>query len=421
MCYTLYMDNLDKIFRAYDVRGAYPQELDETTAYKIGRATAKFLKTKEIIVGQDNRPSSAALFNSLVSGIVDRGVNVVDMGVVTTPMFYFSVVKLNLKGGIMITASHNPENYNGFKIIKEKAMPIGVDSGLEKIKKLIVKNKFKNKNKGTLANKDILNDYLDYLSASIDFQITRPLKIFVDYGKSESEKIISALFKGKPIEIVKSLSDNFDLGVVFDRDGDRINFLDEKKQELDSDVVSALLIGKFFRKTGKIPYPVMASMVLKEEILNNDNEILYSKIGHAHVKKIMEKKKAVFGAESSGHYYFKDGYVLESPITALIKVMQIILEENKPLSRIISPLQRYYLERINIQTRDFKRISKNLIQAYKKTGKISCLDGIKIEFADWWFNLRQSNTESVLRLTIEAKTRELLEVKKKELSKLVPF
>lgn len=415
------MGDLDKIFRADDIRGAYPKELDEETAYKIGRATAKFLKTKEIIVGRDNRPSSIKLFESLCSGITDEAVNVINIGIVTTPMFYFSVADWKMKGGIMITASHNPEEDNGFKIVKNKAISISQDLGLEKIKDLIKEHKFKDKTKGNITDKDIFEDYLKHLSKFIDFDINKPLRIYVDYGQSMAEKILLELFKNKQIELTESLLDKFDFGIVFDRDGDRVFFIDENSNQINPDIISALIVNRLFHKAGKILYPIAASMVFKEEILDNNNQILYSKIGHAFVKEVMEKNKAIFGAESSGHYYFKDGCILESPITALIKIIGIILKENKPFSHVIQPFQKYSLERINIKSGKFSQLKEKLENKYQKTGEISRLDGIKAEFPDWWFSLRSSNTESVMRLTIEAKTKELLKEKKQELSKLIPF
>lgn len=454
------MTNLDKIFRAYDIRGIYPGEINEEVAYKIGRAVAKFLKTKEIIVGRDNRTSSENLFKVLAEGVRDQGVDVIDIGLTTTPMFYFSAVNWNIKGGVMITASHNPPQYNGFKIIRDKAMPVGEDSGLKKIKKLIEKNRFSNKSRGGLIEKEPLGDYIKNILRFINPKGIKPLKIIIDTANGTAGLVVPELFKQSSLRSQKPhlsdkrifinlthifanldgsfpyhnpdptkpentkvlqekvLSEKADLGAAFDGDGDRILFVDEKGNRINPNFIFALLINNFFQNKGKILYDVIASRVVKEEIEKTGNIPVCSKVGHTFVKEKMKKDNIVFGAESSGHYYLKDNYFIESPFIILLKVLEILSKSRKPFSELIKPLQRYYLERINFKIKDTKlqgpNIVKQIKKRYKKTAKISCVDGLTVEFSDWWFNLRPSHTEPVLRFTIEAKTKELLEEKKKE-------
>ena len=420
------MDNLDKIFRAYDVRGVYPQELDETIAYKIGRATARFLKTKEIIVGRDNRSSSDSLFKCLCEGIRDEGVDVIDIGLVISPMLYWATAENGHKGGIMITASHNPSDHNGFKIIKKEAVPVGGDSGLKKIKKLVKKEKFKDKKRGNIKKVEIFKKYIEDVLKSINPKNIKPLKIFADYSGGTADRVIPELFKNLPVGLTDSLSEKIDFGISVDRDGDRILFIDEKKQEINPDLITALLIHYFFKDAGKILYTAIASRGVKEEIEKNGNIPICSRVGHTFIKEKMEKEKISFGFESSGHYYFGNKYVLESPLNTLLKVMEIVSQTQKPISDLIKPFQKYYQERFDFKTGDFWQIIKKLEKEFKKMGarhgrpaKIYRIDGLTVEYPDWWFNLRQSNTESVVRLTIEAKTKKLLEEKKQKISQII--
>jgi len=412
------MTNLDKIFKAYDIRGKYPKEINEETAYKIGRATAKFLKAKEIVVGRDNRSSSENLFKVLCEGIRDQGVDVIDIDLATTPMFYFVVAKQKIKGGIMVTASHNPPEYNGFKIVRKEAMPVGKDSGLEKIKKLVEKNKFKTKNRGEIRKKSILNDYIENILKFAKKKNIKPFKINIDTNNGTTELIIPKLFNQIPVQRVSSKK--ADLGIIFDRDGDRILFVDEKEKRIDSDLIAAVLIHYFFKNTGKILYIAASSRNVKEEIEETNNIPICSKVGHTFVKNKMKKEKIVFGCEPSGHYYLKDNYFIESPFIVLLKILEILSKTKMPLSELIKPFQKYYQERINLETKNVGGSTSHIEKKYKKTGKISHFDGLTIEFQDWWFNIRSSNTEPVIRLTIEANSKELLEEKKKELFKLIP-
>ncbi len=399
----------------------YPDELNEEVGYKIGRATAKFLKAKEVVVGRDNRNSSDNLFKVLSEGIRDQGVNVIDIGLTTTPMFYFAVAKWGIKGGIMITASHNPPEYNGFKVVQKDAMPVSENSGLKKIKKLVEKNKFKTKNRGEIKKRVILKEYIENVLRFNDLGSIRPFKISVDTNGGTAKLVISELFKKLPIQEV---SERADLGISFDGDGDRIVFIDEKGKKIAPDLITVLLIHYFFKNKKKILYTVIASQIVKQEIKKTGNTLICSEVGHTFIKEKMKNKKIDFGAESSGHYYLKDNYFNESPFLILLKVLEILSKEKKPLSELVKPFQKYYLERINFEIKNVglaatRHIIKEIEKKYKKIGKISRLDGLTIEFPDWWFNLRPSHTEPVIRLTLEAKTKELLEEKKKELCQLI--
>jgi len=417
------MDKLDKIFRAYDVRGIYPDELNEKTAYQIGRATARFLKAKEIVVGRDNRLSSDDLFKSLCEGIQDEGIDIIDIGLVISPMLYWSTVRYGYRGGIMITASHNPSEYNGFKIVKKGSISVGERSGLGRIKELIKKERFKDKKRGNASKREILREYIKDVLKSINLKNIKPLKVFADYSDGTANQVIPELFKNLPVSLTTFPLEETDLGINFDRDGDRILFIDEKKQNINPDLITALLIHHFFRNAGKILYTVITSRTVKEEIEKNDNIPICSRVGYTFIKEKMEKEKIIFGAESSGHYYFRNNYVLESPLIVLLKILEIISRTKMSLSDLVSQFQRYYQERIAIPVKNTGQTTFiiNRLENKYKTAKIHKIDGLTIEYSDWWFNLRPSNTEPLMRLTIEADTKELLEEKKKELVKLIPF
>jgi len=442
------MNNLDKIFKAYDIRGIYPEEINEEIAYKIGRATAEFLETKEIVVGRDNRLSSEDLFKALSEGIRDEGVDVIDIGLTTTPMFYFAVTKWGLGAGIMITASHNPKEYNGFKVVRDKARSVAEGSGLEKIKNLAEKDKFKEKNRGQLIKKEVLENYLEHNFSFIDTNDIKPLKIVVDTTNGVGGLIIPEIAKRLPINLIhlfaeldgsfpnhdpnpalsentrileqRVLSEKADLGIAFDGDGDRIIFFDEKGERIPPDLISVLLINYFFKNVGKLLYTASNSRLVREEIEKNGNTAVCSKVGHAFIKEKMEKQKIAFAGESSGHYYFRDNYYIDSPIIVLLKILEIISVQRIPISVLLGSFEKYYRQRFDFEIdKDINKIIEKVEKEYKKTAKISRFDGLTIEYPAWWFNLRASNTEPLLRLTIEANSKELLNEKIKEIKAIL--
>jgi len=446
------MDNLDKIFKAYDVRGIYPNEINEDLAYKFGRGVARFLKAKEIVVGRDNRLSSDSLFSSLCEGILDEGINILDIGVVTTPIFYLVVAKYDYDAGAMITASHNPKEYNGFKVVKTDAMPVGLDSGLDKVKKMI-KNGFPRNldgARGHINRRDVLPHYLKNILRFVDMENLKPLKIVVDTANGTAGPVIKELINVLPIKIIhifseldgsfpnhqpnpitienvrvlqeKVLSEKADFGVAFDGDGDRIIFLDEKGEMINPNFIAALIINKLFQKMGaRISFDTPTSWVVGEEIEKSGNSCLLTKVGHTFLKERILKHGVIFAAESSGHYYWINDYSVESPFFVLFKVLEIVSKEGKSLSALIKPFERYSLERFTFETKDADKKIKAVEKFYKKPSKLSRYDGLTVEYPNWWFNIRKSNTESVVRLTIEAKTKTLLEKRKKEIFKLIPF
>jgi len=439
------------IFKAYDIRGIYPSEINEDIAYLIGRAFVQFLAKGKlnIVVGRDNRPSSQSLFENLVRGILDQGANVIDLGISTSPMLDFGVANFNFDGGIEITASHNPPEYNGFKLLREKAISIGQGTGLGKIKKLVIKGKFLKKKKGKIFKKVVLTDYLNFNFNLFEISKFKPLRIVIDTSNATAGILIPYLRKkipGKIFPLFENLDGDFpnhlpdpskienckilqeeiirkkaDLGVAFDGDGDRIVFVDEKGEIIPGDFITALIAAFLLKeKPGeKILYDIRSSKIVEEVIKKNGGIPVMSRVGHSFIKERMRKENILFGGEYSGHYYLRDQYFFEAPIAVFLKVLEIISKTGKKTSQLVKSFQKYFHSgEINFKLRGKKKILEKLEKRYKK-GKISKIDGLRVDFQNWWFLVRPSQTEPILRLSIEAKRKKLMTEKKKELSSLI--
>lgn len=436
------------IFKTYDIRGIYPSELNEETAYLIGQAFVRFLKkdNPKVVVGRDNRFSSPSIFQSLTKGILQQGGDVVDIGLATTPMLYFAVAYFNFDAGINITASHNPSKYNGFKMVREKAIPVSEQSGLNEIKKLILEGKFNSSKKGKIVRKKILKEYLDFNLKDFNFKTIKPLKIIIDTANAVPGIIISNLFKKTGIKVFhlfSKLDSSFpnhepnpivkknlkvicqavktkkaNLGVAFDGDGDRVVFIDEKGKMVSGDLITALMAQLILEEKPKekIFYDIRSSNIVREVIKKSGGVPIMGRIGHSLIKERMRKEDIIFGGELSGHYYLKNHYFSDAPIFVLFKILEKISKTDKAFSEIIKPYQKYFSsEEINFKIKNKKKILELLENRFKR-GKILKIDGLRVDFSDWWFLARPSGTEDLLRLNIEAKTKKIMEKKKKELS-----
>lgn len=440
---------VSEIFKAYDIRGIYPKEFNQETAFKIGRALVIFFKTKKIIIGRDMRISSDDIFKALAEGIREQGADVINIGLVSTDCLYFASGKLNL-AGVMITASHNPKQYNGLKICGKEASPVGERTGLKEIKRLVQKNNFpKAKKTGRLIKKDILKSYARHILSFIDKENIKPLKIVVDAGNGMAGKIVPLVFKDLPGQIIPlyfKLDGSFpnhlaspvdwknliscqkeikkskaDLGLAFDGDADRVFFIDEKGKPVRSSLIIALIAQKILLKNpgAGIIYNLICSKIVPETIKQLGGRPIIERVGHSFIKETMKKTRAVFAGEHSGHYYFQKNYRADSGLIAALIVIEIISKANLPLSQIIRPFDKYWaIEETNFKVDSKEKILKRVEKKYRN-GKISHLDGLTVEYKNWWFNLRPSQTEPLLRLNIEAETKKLLGQKKDELSKIV--
>lgn len=418
------------IFKAYDIRGIYGEQLNEDIAYKIGRAFAVYIGSK-IVVARDNRLSSDSLFEALTRGITDQGSDVYNIGLSTSPMFYFAVSNLVCDGGVIITASHNPSQYNGFKMVRSDAMPLSGEDGIDQIKQLVEENNFSSSKKGNISTLDITDKYVN------SFEIKKyNLKVVVDTANSVSGLIVNRMFRGvslfhlfseldgsfpnhepNPLEEknIKDLREKVleygaDIGIAFDGDGDRVFFVDEKGELISSDLIIAL-IAKLIDK--KVLYDLRCSNIIKETARDS----VMWRVGHSFIKKKMKDEDIFFGGEYSGHYYLKQGSsYFESPYFVIYKLFEAM--ENKKLSELIAPFKKYYHSgELNFEVKDKQSIIEKVEKNYSY-GKITKIDGVRIDFDDWWFLLRGSNTEPILRLIVEAKSKELLDSKIKE---IVPF
>jgi len=436
------------VFRAYDIRGTYPNEINEEMAEKIGRAFVEFLGCREVVVGRDMRKSSDSLFKALAKGITKAGANVVDIGLSSTPLFYYTV--RDREAGIMITASHNPAEYNGFKLVRENCVPISGDTGIEEIEKLVGAGRDlpSNKQKGKIIKQNVLDDYLNYFDGFISKSM-KPLKVVVDGGNGMGGLTYPGLFKKLPVKLIplylemdgsfpnheadplklenvedlqkKVVDEKADLGVALDGDCDRLMLIDEKGGYISGDLVTALISQYLLKNnSGKtIIYDSRSSWVTRETILGAGGRPKACPVGHSFFKERMKRFNALFAGELSGHFYYRDTFNAESSILTMIIILNILSETGKTLSGLIKPFRKYFASgEINSDVKDKDGKIEELAKIYGD-GKVSRLDGLKVEFSDWWFNVRPSNTEPLLRLNLEAKTKEMMEKGRDEILKII--
>ncbi len=455
---------IDKIFKAYDVRATYPNPLNEETAWKVGHATAQYLKRSRqnvsgeqkvkrentMVVGRDMRPSSPDLAKSLIDGIRSVGMDVIDVGMVDTSFIYFAINHLDTVGGVMTTASHNPIQYNGFKISGPKAKPIGAASGLDDIKRIASTLRIGQTGlHGKIEEMDLWGPYRDHVLKFLDLK--RPLRVAIDSSNGMGGKMIPKVFGDvKGLEIIPILfeitgsfthepnplvEDNLkmlkekmaevkpDLGACFDGDADRCIFLDENGRMLGSDLTTALLAKDFLlraeNKGAAIVYDLRSTHIVPDVIREFGGDPKRDRVGHAFIKKTMAETKAVFGGELSGHLYFRDNFYADSAAIAFACLLSILSKQDKPFSELMQPYYKYSQSgEINFQVDDKDAKIRELAEHYKKA-KIDYLDGITVDLGDWWFNVRKSNTEPLLRLNLEAATPAAVEERMKELKRML--
>lgn len=430
------------IYKAYDIRGDYPTTISENLAYKLGRALVVFFKTKRILVGRDCRNGSKELATALLQGIADQGAEAVDIGLCSTPMMNFASFKNDV---VMVTASHLMPPANGFKIFKKGALPIGAENGLLKIKKIIEKDKFSEpKESGVLLRDDIMQNYVNHVLSFA--KNINPLKIVIDAGNGMAGYTSPFLFAKLPCTITRlffELNGNFpargpnptaknalqklsqtvveqhaDIGAAYDADADRLVLADETGEVISPDLLLVLLAQQLLkRKKDTVVYELTCSKAVPEAITALGGKPIISRVGHTIIQQILAKNKAILGGERSGHYFFKDNFNGDSADIALVVVLSLLSATNKKISELIKPLKKYHAVQDSIHVNDNDSFLKALEQTYSK-GIMTRLDGISVSFPDWWFNARPSNTEPIVKVTIEARTREILEQKQRELIRI---
>ena len=422
------------IYKEYDIRGIVPKEIDQKKAYEIGLATAKFLDSRTVIVGMDGRSSSEKLKTSLMEGITDYGTNVIDIGLVSTPVFYHAVIKLKKKG-IMVTASHNPKEYNGFKISDEKAIPFVCETGICGIGKLVGKKMPKSRKKGKVEKKSILEDYIKYLERKFSKQNFKGINVVVDFSNGSgavAEKIFKRLkikhklicnkIDGKfpchgPNPMVEGATEKLgrevrkekaDMGIIFDGDADRVFFVDEKGKFIQTDHSFALLAKEALRKKkGKVYFDLRFSRVVSETIQEAGGTPVMLRVGNHFYKKAL-KKEGVIASEYSDHIMYNENYSIDDGVYASLKMISILASKKKKMSELIEPLKRYYDSgEINLKVKNKDKALERIAKKYSKNIEMF-LDGVSVYTKDYWFNLRKSNTQPVIRLKIEATSKKVL-------------
>jgi phosphomannomutase len=438
------------IFKSYDIRGVYPSELNEPAAELIGRAFVQFLGCKAVAVGRDMRASSEPLFAAFARGVSAAGADVVDLGQTSTDELYFAVGKFGYPAGAMITASHNPKEYNGFKLCRENAIALSAETGVFAIRDLVSAGRFKDAPQpGRITMRDVLPEFAAHCLSFIDRDAVKPLKIVIDCGNGMGGLIVPAIFKHLPVEVVPlffELDGTFpnhpaspiepenmvdlqaavrqhgaDLGAAFDGDADRVFITDEHGTLVGGDMVTALVSEMILRKHpgAAILYNLICSRSVPEIISARGGRPIRTRVGHSIIKAVMREQDAIFGGEHSGHFYFRDHYFADSGLIALLVVLELISREGKPVSQLLRPIDtRSRSGEINSHVDDIPAKLAQLEARYHEA-EIDHLDGVTVQYPDWWCNIRPSNTEPLLRLNVEADTPELLAKKTTELLAII--
>jgi phosphomannomutase len=441
-----------KVFKAYDVRGIYPTELDEEGAYAIARAVVEQFEPRRFAVGRDMRLSSPTMAEAAIRGAADGGADVLDLGMIGTEMLYYAVGELGLDGGLTVTASHNPKEYTGMKIVRRGALPVGGESGLLDVRDRAIAAAWRDAPPGTVEAVDIWPGYVDRVMSFIDVSSLRALKVVIDTANGMAGAMLPPVLERLPtVEAVrcffepdgafpnhepnpllpenrefivgKTLDEGADLGVAFDGDADRCFFVDDGGEFVPGDFVTALFSELVLAKEpgAKIIYDVRASWAVPETIERDGGVPLINRVGHAFIKARMRKEHAAFGGEVSGHYYFRDFSQADTGVVPFLLMLELISRKGQKLSEILAPLRsKFFITgEINTPVADVALKLQEIKERYTGEGKISHLDGISVDADDWHFNVRPSNTEPLLRLNLEARSQKLMEQKRDEVLALI--
>jgi phosphomannomutase len=439
--------DLEVIFKAYDIRGLYPKDFDEDVAGRIGWAFVRHLGADRIVAGRDMRASSPALFAAFAEGATAGGAVVVDVGEVSTDALYFASGTLDLPGA-MFTASHNPPAYNGLKLCRNEAAPIGADSGLSEIRDLALAGEVA-AIEAKVEPHDVLSDYANHCRSMIDTDTLRPLRVAVDAGNGMAGKTVPIVFEPLPFELVPlyfELDGTFpnhlanpiepenlvdlqatvrgercDVGIAFDGDADRVFLVDESGALVSGSLTTALVAERLLKKFpgSTVLYNLICSKSVPEVVSENGGKPIRTRVGHSFIKQVMAETGAIFGGEHSGHYYFRDHYRADSGMIAALLVLEGMSEVGRPLSETLAPFDRYSGSgEINSEVADQQEVIERLADHYGDAQQ-DLTDGLTVEYEDWWFNCRPSNTEPLLRLNLEADTKALMEAKRDEVLTII--
>ena len=439
------------IFKAYDVRGLYPQEINEDAARLIGRGFVAYLKATRIAVSRDMRLSSPSVAAAFIEGARAQGADVVDYGMMGTDMLYFAVARDRHDGGAQITASHNPKEYNGIKMVRKEAFPLSGDAGIGDIRDTIAANKLPPPapKPGSLSHADVLSDYVKHVLSFIDLSVLKPFNVVLDAGNGIAGMVTPKLFAHIPTkkliplcfdvdgtfpnheanplieenrrDITEAVTrEKADIGIAWDGDADRCFFIDGAGEFIAGDFVTALLAEAFLIKHpgAKIVYDVRASYAVKDTAAKYGSEALMNRVGHAFFKRRMREENAIFGGEVTGHYYFRDNFYADNGFIPALLILELMSRKGQTLRELLEPLRRKYFisGEINTKVADMRKAQEKIdgLSARYQAGRVYSMDGVSAEFPDWHFNVRGSNTEPMLRLNLEAVSDELMKAKRDE-------
>jgi phosphomannomutase len=442
-----------KVFKAYDVRGIHPSELDEDGAYRIGRAYAEVFEPRRITVGRDMRLSSPDMSGAVIRGVSEAEVDVLDIGMVGTEMLYFAVGELGLDGGIAVTASHNPKEYTGMKIVRRGALPVGGESGLLDIRDraLSLQGPSGGRTPGRVQKEDVYPAFVAKVLSFVDVQALRPLRVVIDAANGMAGAMLPPVLERLPIDpvrcffepdgsfpnhepnpllpenrefiVAKVREERADLGIAFDGDGDRCFFVDDSGEFVPGDFVTALLAELMLEKEpgAKVIYDVRASWAVPDTIRRAGGEPLVNRVGHAFIKHRMREEGAVFAGEISGHYYFRDFSQADSGTVPALLMLELVSKRGEPLSELLRPFrERYFITgELNTPVPDVALKLQEVKERFGAEGKVSHIDGVEVTADDWHMNIRPSNTEPLLRLNLEALDAELMERKRDEVLEVI--
>jgi phosphomannomutase len=443
------------IFKAYDIRGVYPGEIDEAGAKAIGTGFAAYLGADEIAVGHDMRVSSPSLVAAFIDGVTEQGVNVSDYGMLSTDMMYFAVASGSHGGGAQITASHNPKQYNGAKLVREGAFPLSGDAGINDIRDMILGGELPKPTgrRGTVTEKTVLDRYVDHVMSFIDPSVVKPFNVVLDAGSGTGAIAAPAIFdrlacrttrlcfeidgtfpnhEANPLieenrrDVTEAvIRQKADIGIAWDGDADRCFFIDGTGEFIPGDFITALLAQAFLLKQpgATIIYDLRASYAVKDVVAAHRGKALMNRVGHAYIKRRMRETNAVFGGEVTGHYYFRDNYFADNGMIPALLILELMSKQGKTLHELLAPLrEKYFISgEINTKLAHMDHLAAKLDAIAKKyaDGKQERLDGLSAEYPDWHFNVRPSNTEPLLRLNLEATTPALMAKKRDEVLGLI--
>ena len=425
--------SLDAIFKAYDIRGVVPDQLDEATARSIGWAFARFADAPKVLVAMDMRPSGEALVEAFSDGVTAAGVDVVNLGLASTDLLYFAAGHLEAPG-VMFTASHNPAKYNGIKLCLAGARPVGQDSGLAEIKSMAETGPSgDDAERGSVSEQDLLDLYAEHVRSFVDRETLRPLHVIADTANGMGGLVVPRVFEELPFELevlfpeldgnfpnhppdpiqpenLKALQSrvlevNADVGLAFDGDADRVFLVDDKAQPVSGSTTTALVAKAMLEKYpgASIIYNLICSKSVPEVIRENGGNPIRSRVGHSFIKAVMADTDAVFGGEHSGHYYFRDNYRADSGLIAAVVVLEQLSKNDQPLSELRKPFERYADSgEVNVEVDDQAAVIDKVAEVYEGKAEADRTDGLTLEFGEWWVNLRPSNTEPLLRVNLEA-------------------